>query len=71
MTLGDARDLLLGSAIARAAFGDEVVEHYAHAADVEVTAFNAARSPTGNASVASNDLDIPDRITDDRKLTMS
>jgi glutamine synthetase len=34
--------LLLGSAVARAAFGDEVVEHYAHAAQVEVDAFNRA-----------------------------
>lgn len=42
MTLAEAGDLLRGSAIARAAFGDDVVEHYAHAADVEVTAFNAA-----------------------------
>ena len=31
-----------GSAVARAAFGDEVVDHYVNAADVEVTAFNAA-----------------------------
>ena len=41
-TLVEARELLLGSAVARAAFGDEVVEHYAHAAQVEVDAFNRA-----------------------------
>ncbi len=41
-TLAEARDLLAGSAMARAALGDEVVDHYVNAADVEVTAFNAA-----------------------------
>jgi glutamine synthetase len=41
-TLRDARDLFAGSAVARAAFGDEVVAHYANAADVELAAFNAA-----------------------------
>jgi glutamine synthetase len=41
-TLQEARDLLAGSAVARAAFGDEVVDHYVNAADVEITAFNAA-----------------------------
>ncbi len=41
-TLADARDLFSASTVARAAFGDEVVEHYAHAADVELSAFNAA-----------------------------
>ena len=41
-TIGEARDLFAASAVARAAFGDEVVEHYAHAADVELAAFNAA-----------------------------
>ncbi len=41
-TLAEARDLLAGSAVARAAFGDDVVDHYVHAAGVEVTAFNAA-----------------------------
>jgi len=41
-TLVEALELLLGSAVARAAFGDEVVEHYAHAAQVEVDAFNRA-----------------------------
>jgi glutamine synthetase len=41
-TLAEARDLLAGSAIARAAFGDDVVDHYVNAADVEIAAFNAA-----------------------------
>ncbi len=41
-TLAEARELLAGSAVARAAFGDEVVDHYVNAADVELTAFNAA-----------------------------
>ncbi|MFQ6170180.1 glutamine synthetase family protein [Oryzobacter sp. R7] len=41
-TLAEARDLLAGSAVARAAFGDEVVDHYVNAADVELKAFNAA-----------------------------
>ncbi len=40
-TLAEARDLLHGSAIARAAFGDEVVDHYVNAADVELAAYNA------------------------------
>ncbi len=41
-TLAQARELLGGSAIARTAFGDDVVEHYLNAADVELGAFNAA-----------------------------
>ncbi len=41
-TLRDARDLFAGSAVARDAFGEEVVAHYVHAADVELDAFNAA-----------------------------
>lgn len=41
-TLAEARELLAGSAVARAAFGDEVVDHYVNAADVELKAFNAA-----------------------------
>ena len=40
-TLREARDLFDGSAVARAAFGDEVVDHYVHAADVELEAFGA------------------------------
>jgi glutamine synthetase len=41
-TLQEARDVLAASSVARDAFGDEVVEHYLNAADVEITAFNAA-----------------------------
>ncbi|HWE32644.1 MAG TPA: glutamine synthetase family protein [Solirubrobacteraceae bacterium] len=41
-TLRDARELFAGSAVARHAFGDEVVDHYLNAADVELAAFNAA-----------------------------
>ncbi len=41
-TLREARDLLASSTVARAAFGDEVVDHYVNAADVEITAFTAA-----------------------------
>jgi glutamine synthetase len=41
-TLRDAADLLDGSAIARAAFGDEVVDHYVTQARVEVRAYDAA-----------------------------
>ncbi|NKX53087.1 glutamine synthetase family protein [Arthrobacter mobilis] len=41
-TLREARNLLAGSEIARKAFGDEVVNHYVHAADVELKAFESA-----------------------------
>jgi glutamine synthetase len=41
-TLREARDLFDGSAVARSAFGDEVVDHYVHAADVELDAFESA-----------------------------
>ena len=41
-TLREARDLFAQSAVARAAFGGEVVDHYVHAADVELSAFEAA-----------------------------
>ena len=41
-TMGEARDRLLASEPARAAFGDEVVEHYANMAAVELAAYNAA-----------------------------
>jgi glutamine synthetase len=41
-TLRDAREEFAGSAVARAAFGDDVVDHYLHAADVELAAFDAA-----------------------------
>jgi glutamine synthetase len=40
-TLREARELFAGSAVARAALGDEVVDHYVNAADVELTAFDA------------------------------
>jgi glutamine synthetase len=41
-TLQQARDLFAGSAVAREAFGDEVVDHYLNYADVELAAFNRA-----------------------------
>jgi glutamine synthetase len=41
-TLREARDLFSASAVARSAFGDEVVDHYVNAADVELAAFEAA-----------------------------
>jgi glutamine synthetase len=41
-TLAEAAALFEGSAIAREAFGDEVVEHYLNNARVELTAFNSA-----------------------------
>jgi glutamine synthetase len=41
-TLRTARDLFAGSALAREAFGDDVVDHYVHYADVELAAFEAA-----------------------------
>jgi glutamine synthetase len=41
-TLREAAELFTGSALARSAFGDEVVDHYANAATVELTAFDAA-----------------------------
>jgi len=40
-TLRAARDAFTGSAIARAAFGDAVVDHYTNMADVELAAFEA------------------------------
>lgn len=40
-TLRAARDLLAGSAIAREAFGADVVAHYVNAADVELRAFES------------------------------
>jgi glutamine synthetase len=42
MTLHQARDLFADSAIARAALGDEVVDHYVNAADVELASYNAS-----------------------------
>ncbi len=41
-TLRDARDLFTESAVARQAFGDQVVDHYTNAADVELAAFESA-----------------------------
>jgi glutamine synthetase len=41
-TLREARDLFETSEVARAAFGKDVVDHYVHAADVELAAFEAA-----------------------------
>jgi glutamine synthetase len=41
-TLRDARELFAGSQVARAAFGDGVVDHYAHAATIELESFDAA-----------------------------
>jgi glutamine synthetase len=40
--LSDAARMFEGSALARTAFGDDVVDHYANAARVELAAFNAA-----------------------------
>lgn len=42
VTLKDALELWRGSEFVRWAFGDEVVAHYARAAEVEVEAFDAA-----------------------------
>jgi glutamine synthetase len=41
-TLQQGRDLFAGSDVARAAFGDEVVDHYLNMADVELNAFHTA-----------------------------
>ncbi len=41
-TLRDAREAFATSTIARAALGDDVVDHYLHAADTELAAFDAA-----------------------------
>lgn len=41
-TLSEAVDLFENSAVARAAFGDDVVDHYVNNARVELRAFNAA-----------------------------
>jgi glutamine synthetase len=41
-TLRDARELFASSAVAREAFGDEVLAHYLNAADVELQAFQSA-----------------------------
>jgi glutamine synthetase len=41
-TLREAAALFAGSELARAAFGDDVVEHYTNMARVELAAFGAA-----------------------------
>jgi glutamine synthetase len=41
-TLRHARDVFAASELARAAFGDDVVDHYTNMADVELAAFDAA-----------------------------
>jgi glutamine synthetase len=41
-TLQEARDLFAASAVAEQVFGSDVVQHYVHAADIELQAFNAA-----------------------------
>ncbi|UFN45295.1 glutamine synthetase family protein [Nocardioides okcheonensis] len=41
-TMGAARELFHSSAVVRAALGDDVVDHYANMADVELAAYNAA-----------------------------
>ncbi len=41
-SLAEARELFATSAIARGALGDDVVEHYVNAADVELEAFGAS-----------------------------
>jgi glutamine synthetase len=37
-----ARELFAASDMARKAFGDDVVEHYAHRADIELAAYNSS-----------------------------
>ncbi|MCW2755061.1 MAG: L-glutamine synthetase [Marmoricola sp.] len=41
-SLRDACDAFVSSAVARSAFGDEVVDHYTNLADVEIAAFGSA-----------------------------
>ena len=41
-SLKEARELLAASAVAREAFGDEIVEHYLNAARVEIEAYESA-----------------------------
>jgi glutamine synthetase len=41
-TMQSARDLFAGSDVARKAFGDEVVDHYAHRAEIELAAFESS-----------------------------
>ena len=42
MEIATAADLFEQSSVARAAFGDEVVDHYVNCAQVEIDAFGAA-----------------------------
>ncbi|ORV88591.1 glutamine synthetase family protein [Mycolicibacterium iranicum] len=42
LTLADAITSLRGSTTAREAFGDDVIEHYLHAAEIELAEFNSA-----------------------------
>ncbi|RZU63588.1 glutamine synthetase [Zhihengliuella halotolerans] len=41
-TMAEARDLFANSQIAREVFGEEVVKHYTHYADIELEQYNAA-----------------------------
>jgi glutamine synthetase len=41
-TMQAARDLFAGSDVARAAFGDQVVDHYVHRADIELAAYESS-----------------------------
>jgi glutamine synthetase len=41
-TLREAREAFAASTIARKVFGDQVVDHYLHAADIELAAFDSA-----------------------------
>jgi glutamine synthetase len=41
-TMQSARDLFAGSDIARKAFGDQVVDHYVHRADIELAAYESS-----------------------------
>jgi glutamine synthetase len=41
-TMRSARDLFATSDVARAAFGDDVVDHYVHRADIELAAFESS-----------------------------
>jgi glutamine synthetase len=41
-TMQSARDLFAGSEVARAAFGDQVVDHYVHRADIELAAYESS-----------------------------
>lgn len=41
-TMRSARDLFAASEVARASFGDDVVDHYVHRADIELAAFESS-----------------------------